>query len=492
MIGLVVALPALAGLICFFLPWERARRILLVGAALAHSAVVVFLGISGIGETPQAWLSLDEPGFLFLAITSFLFLCASWYCVGYLRREERADRPDIEEGFLFRNSPEQVFIGALLLFLAAMSLVTVSRHLGLFWVAVEATTLASAPLIYFHRHHRSLEAMWKYLLVCSVGIAIALLGTFFLAASAAPLEVKENSLLFSWLLTSAPLLDPFWLKLGFIFLLVGYGTKMGLAPLHTWLPDAHSEAPSVVSALLSGALLNCAFLGIMRAFQICNAAGLGNFCREALVGFGLFSLAVAAVFLVNQRDYKRMLAYSSVEHMGILALGLGIGGAGIFGTLLHALNHALAKASLFLSAGNLLSAYKTKSVREVHGAVSVVPVSGTLWLAGFLAITGTPPFGLFVSKFIILKAILDSGKIWVVVLYLFFLAAVFITMASAFTGMAFGKKNPFVPEVKKPEPLLLTLSPMVLVAATLFLGLYLPPVLGNFLRQASLVFGGTP
>ena len=492
MIGSVVALPALAGLVCFFLPWERARRTLLVAVALAHSALVVLLGAGGIGKVSEAWLSLDGPGFLFLAITSFLFLCASFYCLGYLRREERTDRPDMEEEFLFRNSPEQVFIGSLLLFLAAMSLVTVSRHLGLFWVAVEATTLASAPLIYFHRHHRSLEAMWKYLLVCSVGIAIALLGTFFLAASAAPLGAGENSLLVSRLSASAPLLNPFWLKLGFIFLLVGYGTKMGLAPLHTWLPDAHSEAPSAVSALLSGALLNCAFLGIMRAFQICNRAGLGNFCREILLGFGLFSLAVAAVFLMRQRDYKRMLAYSSVEHMGILALGMGIGGAGVFGALLHALNHSLTKASLFLSAGNLLSVFKTKSVQEVRGAVSTVPVTGTLWLAGFLAITGTPPFGLFVSKFLILKAILDSGKIWTGVLFLFFLAAVFVTMASVFTRMAFGIKAQPPPGLGRKEPLLLTLSPIVLTAVTLFLGLYLPPALGNFLKQASLVLGGAP
>lgn len=284
MIGLVVALPALAGLVCFLLPWERARRALLVATALAHSAVVVLLGGSGVGERPEAWLSLDGPGFLFLAITSFLFLCASFYCLGYLHREERADRPDMEEGFLFRNSPEQIFIGALLLFLAAMSLVTVSRHLGLFWVALEATTLTSAPLIYFHRHHRSLEAMWKYLLVCSVGIAIALLGTFFLAASAAPLGAGENSLLLSRLLTWAPFLDSFWLKLGFIFLLVGYGTKMGLAPLHTWLPDAHSEAPSVVSALLSGAAFELRFFGCPARFSNLQR---GWFEREVAEQFGI-------------------------------------------------------------------------------------------------------------------------------------------------------------------------------------------------------------
>ena len=190
-----------------------------------------------------------------------------------------------------------------------------------------------------------------------------------------------------------------WLKAAFIFLLVGYGTKMGLAPLHTWLPDAHSEAPSVVSALLSGALLNCAFLAILRVHTgLRGGRAWARSRRELLRLFGLFSMAVAAVFILGQTDYKRMLAYSSVEHMGILALGVGLGGAGSFGALLHAVNHSLAKAMLFLLAGNILAAYRTKATAEVRGMARVLPVTGALWIAGFLAITGSPPFGPFVSR----------------------------------------------------------------------------------------------
>ena len=229
-----------------------------------------------------------------------------------------------------------------------------------------------------------------------------------------------------------------WVKVGFLLLLVGYGTKMGLAPLHTWLPDAHSEAPSPVSALLSGALLNCAFLGILRGLQICNATELGGFARELLLGFGILSMLVAAIFLLRPVDFKRMLAYSSVEHMGILSVGIGLGGAGTSAALFHAVNHSLTKSMLFLVAGNIVAFYKTKSVNQVHGMLRKIPLSGVLWVAGFLAITGSPPFGTFLSEFAILRAAVAQGHGIVVVMYLALLALAFIGMAGAFLRMAQG------------------------------------------------------
>jgi hydrogenase-4 component F len=227
-----------------------------------------------------------------------------------------------------------------------------------------------------------------------------------------------------------------------ILFLVGYGTKMGLAPLHTWLPDAHSEAPSVVSALLSGALLNCAFLGILRVQQVCAAAGIAAFGQELLVGFGLLSMAVAAVFIPGQSDYKRMLAYSSIEHMGILALGVGVGGGGTFGALLHAVGHAATKAMLFLTAGNILAAYRTKSTAEVRGVLRVLPVSGALWVIGFFAITGSPPFGPFLSELTILRAMLDQGHPWIAAMFLALLAVIFVGMAGIVLEMAQGAPAP--------------------------------------------------
>ena len=412
MISGLLLVPAVAGILAFLLRSDRARRALLVGTAVTHLALVVAAWLVVPDAELSPWLRLDAVGALFLLVTSGLFAATAVYAVGYLAREERVFRPDIEEeGSLFSNAPEAVFTGCLLLFLATMTLVTVSHHLVVLWVAVEATTLASAPLIFFHRHHRSLEATWKYLLICSVGIAVALLGNFFLALSASFGPTGSGSMVLSQLIAGAPLLHERWLKAAFILLLVGYGTKMGLAPLHTWLPDAHAEAPSVVSALLSGALLNCAFLGILRAQQVVSAAGLGAFAAELLTDLGLLSMATAAVFIVAQPDFKRLLAYSSVEHMGILAVGVGVGGCATFGALLHAVNHSLAKGMLFLLAGNILAAFRSKSTTQVRGVGTALPFTAALWVAGLLAITGVPPFGPFVSELLILKGAVDGAPV---------------------------------------------------------------------------------
>ncbi|HQH72514.1 MAG TPA: proton-conducting transporter membrane subunit, partial [bacterium] len=429
MILWLIALPGAAGAVSFWLPWERARRGLLILAAGLHLFMTGACWVIPPAPRLGGWLVLDGIGLLFLTIISVLFLASAIYSAGYLRREQASPSREESDG---GNAPEARFIACLLAFQATMTLVVTSHHFGLFWVAMEATTLASAPLIYFHRHTLSLEAVWKYLMICSVGIALALLGNFCLVVAATTSRGEPVSLVLGDLIQPGRSYQIVWLKAAFIFILVGYGTKMGLAPLHTWLPDAHSESPSLVSSLLSGALLNCAFLGILRAQQVGAAAGIASFGQDLLVGFGLLSIAIAAVFIIGQNDYKRLLAYSSIEHMGILALGVGLGGVGIFGTLLHAVNHSFTKGMLFLVAGNILAAYRTKSVARVQGVTRVLPVSGVLWIMGFLAITGTPPFGPFLSEFTILKAAIDQGRPAVAAAYLIFLSVIFMGMAATF------------------------------------------------------------
>lgn len=481
----LVLLPTVTGLLAFVLRADGLRRALLVFTAVLHMALVVTTWVALPPPVLDGWLLLDALGRIFLSITSVLFLAAAVYGLPYLRHERHTTHTDFEEGFLFADAPEARFTGCLLLFLTAMTLVTVSQHLSLLWVAIEATTLASAPLIFFHRHHRSLEATWKYLLICSVGIALALLGNFFLAIAAEQPDGSSLPLVVSTLVRDAVQLHDAWLKAAFILVLVGYGTKMGLAPLHTWLPDAHSEAPSMVSALLSGALLNCAFLGILRMQQVCVAAGYAAFGQDLLIGFGLLSMAVAAVFLQGQTDYKRLLAYSSVEHMGILALGAGLGGNGTFGALLHAVNHSLTKAMLFLVAGNILTVYQSKSTGEVRGVLRMLPVSGVLWVLGFLAITGSPPFGLFLSEFTILKAAFDQGRSGVAMTYLFLLAMIFVGMATAMLGMAQGTSGKDRSRGAASELLLTVASPAVLGVLVLVLGVYVPPLLRQTLYEAA-------
>jgi len=478
MVPALVLLPLIAGTLALALRSNALRLALLLVVALVHASLVALCWMSSPVSFLSGWMAVDALGLLFLTLVSLLFLCAALYAIGYLRHEP--------------GRSNRVFVACLLVFLSSMSLVTLSRHLGLLWVAIEATTLASAPLIYFHHSQRSLEATWKYLLICSVGIALALLGTFFLALAGSDDGGTQLPLLLDALITNAGRLHVPWLKGAFLLCLVGYGTKMGLAPLHTWLPDAHSEAPSPVSALLSGALLNCAFLGILRLVQICQAAGLGPFTQELLVVFGMLSLLVAAVFIVGQADYKRMLAYSSVEHMGILALGVGLGQAATYGAMLHAVNHSLTKALLFLAAGNVLLAYGTKSADDIRGVLRSLPLSGLALLGGFFAMTGSPPFGPFLSEFIILNAAIAKGNILLAAAYLGLLAIIFLGMGAMILPMMQGEAHPAPLRHTDENSWLMAGVPLVLLALVLTLGLYVPPdVRAALIRAAQLVGGST-
>ncbi len=500
----LIVLPLLSGAAAFLLRDDAARRRLLLWTAWLHFLLTAgrilaygrwgwaYSVAEGFRETPfwlpgaWEWFSFDAPGLLFLGVTSLLFLGAAHYAAAYLAEEKRDPGEKGENGFIFNNAPEAVFSGCLLFFLSAMTGVAAARHLGLLWAAVEATTLLSAPLIYFHRHKRSLEATWKYLLICSVGIALALMGNLFMGAAGLR---GDAGLHLDGLLAGAEGLDSQLLKAAFIFLFVGYGTKMGLAPFHTWLPDAHSEAPAVVSALLSGALLNCAFLGVLRAAQVCGAAGLADFSGGILVLFGLASLVTAALFMLGQRDYKRMLAYSSIEHMGILAIGAGLGGRALYGALLGAVGHSLTKAGLFFASGLVLAAYRTKQIKDVKGLLRRSPAVAALWLAGFLLITGTPPSGIFLAKFVILKEAVADGRWAVAGVYLFFLAVVFAAMAKIFIETTFGE--PAQEPERRFEPPRAMVRPalffFVLVAA---LGLRVPSWLDAVLNLAAGAIGG--
>ncbi|MEN6452193.1 MAG: proton-conducting transporter membrane subunit [Thermoguttaceae bacterium] len=502
MIWALLLVPAMAGLFSLVIRPNWPRRVLLLLTPAIHAGLVARCWSAPPAPVLNGWMALDAAGLLFLSITSALFLAAALYAIGYLASESRGQGFSNGEELPFVNFPEAVFAGCLLLFLSTMTLVTVSRHLGLMWVGVEATTLASAPLIYFHRQPRSLEATWKYLLICSVGIALALLGNFFVAVAARSAAGPTIRMTIDDLVANAGSLNPLWLKAAFLFFLVGYGTKMGLAPLHTWLPDAHSEAPSVVSALLSGALLNCALLTILRAHALLSAAKSAEFSSDLLVLFGLVSMFVAAVFILGQADFKRMLAYSSVEHMGILSLGIGVGGIATFGAMLHAVNHSLTKAMLFLVAGNILALYRTKSTTRVRGLLQTLPISGVLWLVGFLAIVGSPPFGPFLSELTILKGMFDTGRPIVAIAYLLALAVVFAGMATICLRMAYGPPPAAIGQghggapgelttcvTPHREPFWSVAPAAMLGLAVLVLGVYVPPQLTGLLNNAVKALG---
>jgi hydrogenase-4 component F len=470
---ILIVLPFVMAGVAFATPWKRVRPWVVAMGGVSHLGVVLFILVDVVPvEEFEGWLVLDPLGKVFLTTISAVFFFCGLYTPGYL-----ALRP---------GRPNRTLCACLLLSLALMTLVTMAHHLGLMWVAMEAITLTTAMNIYFNHTNRSLEATWKYLMICSVGIALALFGSFFLAY-AAYYSRYTSTLLFGDLLVRAhahQLAGP-WLQAAFVMLLVGYGTKMGLAPMHTWKPDAYGEAPGLVGAILAACVTSCAFLAILRFYKILDAAGQTAFARELLMSLGLLSMAIGAIFLVRQRDFKRMLAYSSVEHMGILAFGLGVGGSlALFGVLLHLINNAFTKSVLFLSAGNIHRAFESKSVAEVHGAMRALPVSGAMFFAGFLAITGSPPFGPFFSEFTILRSALLGGYFGPAVLYLLLLATVFVGMGATVLQVVQGQPDEKATVVQYRDKLG-TAGPIVaMMAIVLLLGIVIPAPLEGMLADA--------
>ena len=465
----MIFFPLIMASIAAAVPSNRLRPWLLPLTAVVYMAMVLFVLMRPDLMYTAKWLVLDPPGRIVLLVVSTLFLFCSFYTVGYLQyRKERSNR---------------VFCACLLGFLGIMSVVVWSHHLGLMWVAIEGTTLVTAPLIYFNRTQRSIEATWKYLIVGSVGIALALLGTFFLAYASLQAGL-ETTLSFEIILQNAPNLSKPWLHASFILLLVGYGTKMGLAPMHTWKPEVYGEVPGVVGAIFAGGVTSCAFLAVLRIYQICLAAGESSYISRLLLFIGLFSMIVAGLFMINQRDFKRMLAYSSVEHMGILVLGLGIGGPALFGTLLHIMTNGLTKGVLFLSSGNIHRAYGSKNTDIVRGAMRHLPLSGTLFLAGFLAITGSPPFGPFISEFAILNGAFQSGRFLTAGLFLALLLLVFIGMGATVLTVVQGKVPATVRTTSYRDGWLTAAPVVILMALSLLIGLYIPVPLDTLIKDA--------
>ncbi len=473
---LLVSVPALLGAASLYVRDARRALAILLGTSAAHLAATGLLWIGPLRGPAGPLLGVDSLGLLFLTTTSVIFLAASVYSIPYLLRGTH----DVA-------APPHRFVPYLLWFLSAMTLVAATQHLALQWAAVEATTLATAPLIFFYRRPHALEAAWKYLLLCSVGIALALLGVFFLGIASSSVAGRPPALTVSGMAAVAPAMSRPWLKAAFVLALVGYGTKMGLVPLHSWLPDAHSQAPSPVSALLSGALLNCALLALARVYQVCLASGDAEFARTLLRVLGFASVGVATAFMIRQRDYKRLLAYSSVENMGVVTLGLGLGGAAAYGALFHAVNHSLCKAGMFLLAGNVLREFATTDATAVRGLWRRLPLSGALLAALLLAIGGSPPFAPFWSKFIVFRSAMDPPHAWLGVAFGTLLGFAFLGMAATLLPMLQGGETP---PRGRGEAALATVAPLALALLALLLGVFLPPVLGEALRRAAALVGG--
>ena len=419
MLWLLLAPPVIACAAAFGVrPYRRA-----VGWLNVAGAATTFAASLGLAATLTR---VDALSALLAACIAFVVLLAAATGPGLARGED----PDEARRFrIYFNAFAFTMLGAV-----------TTRNVATMWVAIEATTITSAMAIPLRRTKASVEASWKYLLICSVGIALAFAGTvlayfdFVSTAGQVP-----DALNWTVLRGAGPSLHAPLLELAFAFILVGYGTKAGLAPMHTWLPDAHSEAPSPISAMMSGVLLAVAMYAIARWKAVVDGAVGEGFTTSLLLAFGVISMTVGAFSLVIQRHYKRMLAYSSVEHMGLVGIGLALGPIGVFAAWLHVVNHAVAKSLSFLLAGRILHRYDTTEIESVTGLLRVMPWTAALFAAGILALAGLPPFGLFVSEFLLVRAAVTAHRPWLAGAVLLLLLTAFVSLIRHLNRMLYGE-----------------------------------------------------
>ncbi|MDP2653046.1 MAG: hydrogenase 4 subunit F [Candidatus Omnitrophota bacterium] len=425
---------------------------------------------------------VDALSAFFLFTIAFVNFASSLYSVGYVAM-------DVDDEKISENKARMYYL-LFNVFSLTMYLVTVVNNLGMLWVCIEMTTLVSAFLVGFYRTKESVEAAWKYIIICSAGIILALLGTI-LFAYAMSVAGGIKSLNWTDLAATARHFDKNIVRIAFIFILVGYGTKAGLAPMHTWLPDAHSQAIAPISALLSGVLLKTALYAILRYIMIVNTAlGSADFTSHLLIIFGLASLAVASVFIVVQKDLKRLLAYSSIEHIGIITLGFGLGGpVGITGALLHIFNHAVSKSLMFFGAGAIVRHYRRHDMNSIHGVIQAMPFTGMVFLLGAFVLTGFPPFSMFMSELLVALAGFGRGAYGVVILFLFFLAVIFGGILYHLSGMLFGHRPKGVDAAREPASIKWAMAFLLFPACVL--GLVVPPPLQEGIKAViKLVQGG--
>jgi hydrogenase-4 component F len=452
-----------------FVGWTNALLSLSsIGAAVALWRHVLAGDVLTSG--PGEFLRADALSTLLALCVSMVGALAAWLGPG-LGKGEGYDAAQTRRFRIFGN-----------LFTFTMLFAVTSNNVGFMWIAIEATTITSAMLIPLHVTKASVEASWKYILIGSIGIALAFGGTVLGYFDFVNLVGRQEAAL-NWtvLRASAPQLHPEVIQLAFVFILIGYGTKAGLAPMHTWLPDAHSEAPAPLSAMMSGVLLAVALYAVIRWEAVVNAAVGTGFTDGLYIALGLLSIAIAAFSLVIQRNYKRMLAYSSIEHTGLICVGLALGPLGTFAAMLHLLNHALAKSMMFFLAGRVLHRYGTTEIGRVSGLLKVMPWTGGLFAAGMLAVIGLPPFGLFISEFALFRAGFAAGRPWLMGLVLALLAVAFVSMIGHLNRMLYGAPTAGVPVGERD---LWPLVPLGACVATLvLLGVVLPAPLQALLRQ---------
>jgi hydrogenase-4 component F len=457
---------------------ERSRPYLLPATSLLHTALALWLLFDPPVVGPGAWFGFDPLARAMLPAVSILFLVCSFYCVPYLRT--------------CISRPNRIFVALLLAMLGLMSAAHEARHLGLLWIATEALTFAAVPIVHFAGTPRAFEATWKYLLIGGTGIALSLLGSFCLGYASLS-GGGTGDLTFTALVAQGGSLSGPWVVIAWVFLLAGYGTKMGLAPMHTWKPDVYGEAPGVMGAILAGGVTTVAFTALLRVRAVVDAAGESAMASRTLMAIGLFSMLVAALFLLGTRDFKRMLAYSSVEHMGILVIATALGKVGVWAALFHVWNNSFTKGTLFMSAGNIRRVAGAHTVDEVSGMSAITPRSAAIFVTAMLAVTACPPFGPFFSELLIVRTAFATNHLAGAAIFLGCLLFAFFGMTRLVFAVVDGKPRPAAVQGRKrfAETAGVVLPPLVLLVLSLWLGLATPQVLrDSWTAAAEQIFPG--
>ncbi|MFP3558945.1 hydrogenase 4 subunit F [Paraburkholderia sp. SIMBA_049] len=420
---------------------------------------------------------VDPLNVFLVALTAFVGWTTSIFSRPYMRIEQGRGKMTAARMRLY-HSMYQLFVFAMLLAL-------LTNNVGILWVAMEAATLATVLLVSVYRTAASLEAAWKYFILCGVGIAQALFGTILLYLAASRQLTGSDALLWTSLSAVKGALDPTIMSLAFVFLLIGYGTKVGLVPMHNWLPDAHAEGPTPISAVLSGLLLNVALYAVLRCKVLADGALQNGLPGRLLIGFGLVSVLVATFSLLRQKDVKRLFSYSSIEHMGLMTFAFGLDGpTATFAGLLHMTVHSLVKSAIFFSVGHAAQKARTQTIDDIRGLLRVSPTVGWSMMLGALAILGMPPFGVFASEFLILTTAINELP-WATPVLLIALAVAFATIFARVQHMVFGEPTASVLEH---PPAVLPI--FVHLGFGLMLGLYIPPYLATWYRQAAAMIAG--
>lgn len=458
------------------------RRLIEYGAVLAglvQILLALLIGAAILQGTSASVFSAfraDALGAFAVLFISVVGFAAAIHSVGHLREETTS-------GVIGFRRVRQYFV-LFHLFFFAMFAAAVSASPILMWVTVEATTLATAFLVTFYNKPSALEAGWKFLIINSVGLLLGFLGTLLYLSAAAGLGAQGTFVTWDVLLSLPANLDPTIIKIAFIFVLVGFGTKVGLVPMHTWLPDAHSNAPIPISSLLSGVLLNIALIGILRFRAVTDAIADPSFSRELLLAFGIISLVVAALIMYVQKNYKRLLAYSSIEHMGLLTIGFALGGVAALAALFHMLYHALIKPVLFFVAGNFFLRYDTTKIAEVKGTLSALPVSAAVFLIGLLAAAGVPPSGMFFTKVGILSEAVQATPV-IAGVALIAILIVFASFLKHGSAMLFGEPPAHITRAENNYWTLV--GTLFLLSVFILTSVYMPQPLGSLVEAAAAI-----